>query len=67
MREKLERAWGIDACDVYGLSEVIGPGVAAECREGKGALHVFDDHFLPEIVDPETAPGRAAVSAASSS
>jgi phenylacetate-CoA ligase len=52
MREKLERAWGIDACDVYGLSEVIGPGVAAECREGKGALHVFDDHFLPEIVDP---------------
>jgi phenylacetate-CoA ligase len=54
MREKLETAWGIDACDVYGLSEVIGPGVAAECREGKGALHVFDDHFFPEIVDPET-------------
>ena len=54
MREKLERAWGIDACDLYGLSEVIGPGVAAECREGKGALHVFDDHFFPEIVDPET-------------
>jgi len=54
MREKLEGAWGIDACDIYGLSEVMGPGVAAECREGKGALHVFDDHFLPEIVDPET-------------
>jgi phenylacetate-CoA ligase len=54
MREKLEAAWGIDACDVYGLSEVIGPGVAAECREGKGALHVFDDHFLPEILDPES-------------
>jgi phenylacetate-CoA ligase len=54
MREKLEAAWGIDACDCYGLSEVIGPGVAAECRERKGALHVFDDHFLPEIVDPET-------------
>ena len=54
MREKLEAAWGIDACDCYGLSEVIGPGVAAECREGKGALHVFDDHFLPEIVDPES-------------
>jgi phenylacetate-CoA ligase len=51
MREKLESAWGIDACDLYGLSEVMGPGVAAECREGKGALHVFDDHFLPEIVD----------------
>jgi phenylacetate-CoA ligase len=54
MRELLEEAWGIGACDCYGLSEVMGPGVAAECREGKGALHVFDDHFLPEIVDPET-------------
>ena len=54
MREKLESAWGIDACDIYGLSEVMGPGVAMECREGKGALHVFDDHFLPEIVDPES-------------
>jgi phenylacetate-CoA ligase len=54
MRELLEAAWGIDACDCYGLSEVMGPGVAAECREGKGALHVFDDHFLPEIVDPES-------------
>ncbi len=53
MRTKLEEAWGgIDACDIYGLSEVIGPGVAMECREGKGAMHVFDDHFLPEIVDP---------------
>jgi phenylacetate-CoA ligase len=54
MRDKLEDAWGIDACDIYGLSEVGGPGVAAECREGKGALHVFDDHFQPEVVDPET-------------
>jgi len=54
MRDKLEDAWEIDACDIYGLSEVMGPGVAAECREGKGGLHVFDDHFLPEIVDPET-------------
>ncbi|HXJ65085.1 MAG TPA: phenylacetate--CoA ligase [Actinomycetota bacterium] len=54
-RDKLEAAWGgIDACDIYGLSEVMGPGVAAECREGKGAMHVFDDHFLPEIVDPST-------------
>jgi phenylacetate-CoA ligase len=58
LRERLEEAWGIDACDIYGLSEVMGPGVAAECREGKGALHVFDDHFLPEVVDPET--GEAA-------
>jgi phenylacetate-CoA ligase len=54
MRQTLEDAWGIDACDIYGLSEVMGPGVASECREGKGALHVFDDHFLPEVVDPET-------------
>ena len=55
MRVKLEQAWGgIDACDIYGLSEVIGPGVAMECREGKGAMHVFDDHFLPEIVDPSS-------------
>jgi phenylacetate-CoA ligase len=54
MREKLEDAWGIDECDIYGLSEVGGPGVAAECHEGKGALHVFDDHFLPEVIDPET-------------
>jgi phenylacetate-CoA ligase len=62
-RDKLESAWGgIDACDIYGLSEVMGPGVAAECREGKGAMHVFDDHFLPEVVDPSTgepaAPGE---------
>ena len=57
VRGKLEQAWGMDACDVYGLSEIMGPGVASECREEKGALHVFDDHFLPEIVDSET--GRA--------
>ncbi len=60
MRAKLEAAWCIDACDMYGLSEAIGPGVAAECREGKGALHVFDDHFLPEIVDPDTGEPVAA-------
>src|SRR5437870_8397289 len=55
MREKLESMWpGLDACDIYGLSEIIGPGIAAECREGKGALHLFDDVFLPEIVDPDT-------------
>jgi phenylacetate-CoA ligase len=55
-RHKIEQAWGgdYDACDVYGLSEVIGPGVAAECRENKGGLHVMEDHFFPEIVDPET-------------
>jgi phenylacetate-CoA ligase len=53
-RHKLEEAWGggYDACDIYGLSEVIGPGVAAECRENKGGMHVFEDHFYPEIIDP---------------
>jgi phenylacetate-CoA ligase len=55
LRQKIEEAWGeFDACDIYGLSEVIGPGVAMECRENKGGLHVFDDHFHPEVVDPET-------------
>ncbi len=56
LRRKIEQAWGgsYDACDIYGLSEVIGPGVAAECRENKGGLHVFEDHFYPEIVDPDT-------------
>lgn len=55
LRQKIEEAWGeFDACDIYGLSEVIGPGVAMECRENKGGLHVFDDHFVPEVVDPET-------------
>lgn len=56
LRTKLEAAWGrpYDACDIYGLSEVIGPGVAAEARESKGGMHVFEDHFYPEIVDPET-------------
>jgi phenylacetate-CoA ligase len=62
-RTKLEQAWGgIDACDVYGLSEVIGPGVACECREGKGGLHVNEDHFFPEILvaggDQPVAPGQ---------
>ena len=56
LRLKLEQAWGgsYDACDIYGLSEIIGPGVAVECRENKGGLHVLEDHFFPEIVDPET-------------
>ncbi len=56
LRLKIEEAWGggYDACDIYGLSEVIGPGVAAECRENKGGMHVFEDHFYPEILDPET-------------
>jgi len=55
-RQKLEEAWGgnYDGCDLYGLSEIIGPGVASECRENKGGLHIAEDHFFAEIVDPET-------------
>jgi phenylacetate-CoA ligase len=44
----------MDAVDIYGLSEVIGPGVAQECIESKDGLHVWEDHFYPEIVDPKT-------------
>ena len=54
MRAEIEERCGIDAVDVYGLSEVIGPGVAAESIETKDGLHVWEDHFYPEIVDPET-------------
>ena len=52
MREEIERKLHIKALDIYGLSEVIGPGVAAECAEAQHGLHIFEDHFLPEIVDP---------------
>jgi phenylacetate-CoA ligase len=59
MRSKVEEAWSqghedFDACDIYGLSEVMGPGVAVECRQSKGAMFLFDDHYFPEILDPET-------------
>ncbi len=54
MRQQIERALGIDATDNYGLSEVMGPGVAGECIEAKSGLHIFEDHFLAEVVDPET-------------
>jgi phenylacetate-CoA ligase len=54
MRAEIERRAGIDAVDIYGLSEVMGPGVASECVETKDGLHVWEDHFYPEIVDPET-------------
>jgi phenylacetate-CoA ligase len=53
MRQYIETASGIKAYDIYGLSEIIGPGVAAECACQSG-LHVFEDHFLAEIVDPKT-------------
>ena len=54
MQADIERRMGIDALDLYGLSEVIGPGVAAECIETKDGLTIWEDHFYPEIVDPET-------------
>ncbi|MEU6487438.1 phenylacetate--CoA ligase PaaK [Streptomyces sp. NPDC046887] len=54
MRREIEERFAIDAVDIYGLSEVIGPGVAQECLESKGSLTVWEDHFLPEVVDPLT-------------
>jgi phenylacetate-CoA ligase len=56
MRQRIQEAWGgrLTALDIYGLSEIIGPGVAMEAPDDLGVLNVFDDHFLPEIVDPET-------------
>ncbi|GAA3259520.1 phenylacetate--CoA ligase PaaK [Nonomuraea helvata] len=54
MREELEDRFDLHAVDIYGLSEVIGPGVASECVESKDGLHVWEDHFYPETVDPFT-------------
>ncbi|MGO4870803.1 MAG: phenylacetate--CoA ligase PaaK [Roseiarcus sp.] len=54
MREELERELDIDALDIYGLSEVIGPGVASECVETKDGPTIWEDHFYPEVVDPAT-------------
>lgn len=54
MREEIERKLGLQAIDIYGLSEVMGPGVSIECIEAKRGLHIFEDHFLPEIIDPQT-------------
>jgi len=53
MRQEIEQTWSILATDVYGLSEIIGPGVAQECQH-KDGLHIFSDVFYPEIIDPET-------------
>ncbi|MEV5679378.1 phenylacetate--CoA ligase PaaK [Streptomyces sp. NPDC052179] len=54
MRREIEERFAIDAVDIYGLSEVMGPGVAQECVETKDGLHIWEDHFYPEIVDPFT-------------
>jgi phenylacetate-CoA ligase len=54
MRQEIEQKLNITAVDIYGLSEIMGPGIAIECHEAKKGLHVFEDHFIPEIIDPET-------------
>ncbi len=54
MRQEIEQAFDMHAVDIYGLSEVIGPGVACECVETKDGLHIWEDHFYPEVIDPES-------------
>jgi phenylacetate-CoA ligase len=54
MRAEIEAAFAMNATDIYGLSEVIGPGVAQECVESKDGLHIWEDHFYPEVIDPDT-------------
>ena len=54
MRAEIEGIFGLDAVDIYGLSEVMGPGVAQECVETKDGLHLWEDHFYPEIINPDT-------------
>ena len=54
MRAEIEAKLHLNAIDIYGLSEVIGPGVSVECLEAKNGLHIFEDHFIPEIINPQT-------------
>ena len=54
MREEIEEAFDLHAVDIYGLSEVMGPGVASECVETKDGLHIWEDHFYPEVIDPDS-------------
>jgi phenylacetate-CoA ligase len=54
MRAKIQESFGIKACDIYGLSEIIGPGVACECHDARNGLHINEDFFYPEIINPET-------------
>ena len=54
MRLEIEKAFDMHAVDIYGLSEIMGPGVANECVESKDGLHIWEDHFYPEVIDPET-------------
>jgi phenylacetate-CoA ligase len=63
MRAEIEAKVGLKAIDIYGLSEILGPGVAIECLEAQNGLHLWEDHFIPEIIDPQTGevlpPGAA--------
>ena len=63
MRQEIEKTLGITALNIFGLSEVMGPGVAMECIEGRNGMHIFEDHFLVETINPETGevlpPGEA--------
>ncbi len=54
MRNEIESKLNLSAIDIYGLSEIMGPGVAIECIEAKRGLHIWEDHFIPEIIDPDT-------------
>jgi phenylacetate-CoA ligase len=54
MRQEIERKLHLKAVDIFGLSEVMGPGVAVECHEAQNGLHIFEDHFIPEVIDPAT-------------
>jgi phenylacetate-CoA ligase len=59
LRHALEQRLGLEAIDVYGLSEIMGPGVAVECHEAQAGLHGWEDHFLFEVIDPESGEPRA--------
>ena len=63
MRQEIENAFGITALNIFGLSEIMGPGVAMECLEGRHGMHIFEDHFLVETINPDTGevlpPGEA--------
>jgi phenylacetate-CoA ligase len=54
MRQEIEKAMGLTAFNIYGLSEIMGPGVAMECSEARDGMHIFEDHFLVETIDPQT-------------
>lgn len=54
LREKIQESFGIKACDIYGLSEIIGPGVSCECHKARNGLHINEDYFFPEIINPAT-------------